>query len=76
MCEPSLENEITRVRFSRGRVLGIRAIFREMSFARLFRLTQADVTFDTSKISHSKEARLFEGAVKHETKVRLKHACP
>lgn len=44
--------------------------------APLFRLTQADVAFDTSKISYSKEAGLFEGAVKRKTEVRLKHACP
>lgn len=58
--------------------LGItKQFFREKCFFdRLFPLTQADVTFDTSEISYSKKSGLAEGTVKHETKVRLKHACP
>lgn len=86
-CTIYLQNTCNRlthdermIKFS-SKNLQCRRHSQQFSFAksvstRLFRLTQADVAFDTSKISYSKQAGFFEGAVKHETKVRLKHARP
>ena len=38
-------------------------------------LTQPKVALDTTEVSNSENARLFEGAVELETKIAFKHTC-